>query len=146
MTVDYLDFLHPVGCNKLDNTFNPGTPSCTPQITTCGDQLTRMFVFSLWEVVVGVFSPSVMSDSLTLWTAVCQASCSQSFTISQSLLKLMSTELVMPSNQLILGLSGWSPGPQPRLSSPSPGLPIPYEPQRLTEGSLLLPSLLNWEH
>ena len=34
------------------------------------------------------------------WTAACQASLS--FTISQSLLKLMSTELVMPSNHLIL--------------------------------------------
>ena len=36
----------------------------------------------------------------TLWTAVCQASLS--FTISWSLLKLMSIESVMPSNHLIL--------------------------------------------
>ena len=36
----------------------------------------------------------------TPWTAACQASLS--FTISQSLLKLTSTELVMPSNHLIL--------------------------------------------
>ena len=35
----------------------------------------------------------------TPWTAACQASLS--FTISQSLLKLMSLELVMPSNHLI---------------------------------------------
>ena len=41
-----------------------------------------------------------MSDSLTPWTAAHQASLS--FTISQSLLKLMSIELVMPSNHLIL--------------------------------------------
>src|SRR5574339_102801 len=41
-----------------------------------------------------------MSDSLTPWTAAYQAS--MSFTISQSLLKLMSIELVMPSNLLIL--------------------------------------------
>ena len=34
------------------------------------------------------------------WTSACQASLS--FTISQSLLKLMSIELVMPSNHLIL--------------------------------------------
>ena len=34
------------------------------------------------------------------WTAACQASLS--FTISQSLLKFMSIELVMPSNHLIL--------------------------------------------
>ena len=36
----------------------------------------------------------------TLWTAECQASLS--FTISQSLLKLMSIESMMPSNHLIL--------------------------------------------
>ena len=36
----------------------------------------------------------------TPWTVACQASLS--FTISQSLFKLMSTELVMPSNHLIL--------------------------------------------
>ena len=40
-----------------------------------------------------------MSNSVTPWTAACQASLS--FTISQSLLKLMSGELVMPSNHLI---------------------------------------------
>ena len=38
--------------------------------------------------------------STTPWTAAHQASLS--FTISQSLLKLMSIELIMPSNQLIL--------------------------------------------
>ena len=45
-----------------------------------------------------------MSNSLqpTTWTAVCQASLS--ITNFQSLLKLMSTELVMPSNHLILCL------------------------------------------
>ena len=37
---------------------------------------------------------------VTPWTAACQASLS--FTISQSLLKLMSIELVMPSNHLVL--------------------------------------------
>ena len=36
----------------------------------------------------------------TLWTAACQASLS--FTISQSLLRLMSIESMMPSNHLIL--------------------------------------------
>ena len=49
------------------------------------------------------FSPSVMSDSLRSpapWTAAHQASLS--ITNSRSLLKLMSTELVMPSNHLIL--------------------------------------------
>ena len=37
---------------------------------------------------------------MTPWTAACQASLS--FTISQSLLKLVSIELVIPSNHLIL--------------------------------------------
>ena len=46
------------------------------------------------------FSRSVMSDSATPWTAACQASLS--ITNSQSLLKLMSIESVMPSNHLIL--------------------------------------------
>ena len=46
------------------------------------------------------FSLSVVSDSVTPWTAARQPSLF--FTISWSLLKLMSTELVMPSNHLIL--------------------------------------------
>ena len=37
---------------------------------------------------------------MTPWTAACQTSLS--FTISRSLIKLMSTELVIPSNHLIL--------------------------------------------
>ena len=47
-----------------------------------------------------LFNCSVISDSVTPWTAAQQAFLS--FTISQSLLKLMSTESVMPSNHLIL--------------------------------------------
>ena len=46
------------------------------------------------------FSHSVMSDCLHPWTAACQACLS--ITNFQSLLKLMSIELVMPSNHLIL--------------------------------------------
>ena len=45
-------------------------------------------------------SRSVVSDSATPWTAACQASLS--ITSSQSLLKFMSIESVMPSNHLIL--------------------------------------------
>ena len=52
-----------------------------------------------WQALL-LFSHSVESDSETPWTAACQASLS--FTISQSLLKLMSIESVMPSNHLIL--------------------------------------------
>ena len=47
-----------------------------------------------------LFSCSVVFDSATPWTAARQAS--QSFTISQSLLKLMFIEWVMPSNHLVL--------------------------------------------
>ena len=43
---------------------------------------------------------SIAADSVTTWTAACQASLS--FTISWSLLKLMSIELVIPSNHLVL--------------------------------------------
>ena len=46
------------------------------------------------------FSHSAVSDSATPWTATHQASLF--ITTSQSLLKLISIELVMPSNQLIL--------------------------------------------
>ena len=46
------------------------------------------------------FSHSVVSDSVTPWTAAHQASLS--INNSQSLLKPMSIELVMPSNHLIL--------------------------------------------
>ena len=46
------------------------------------------------------FSHSVVSDSAAPWTAAGQASLS--FTISWSLLKLMSIGLVMPSSHLIL--------------------------------------------
>ena len=47
-----------------------------------------------------LFSHSVLFNSVTPWTAACQASLS--FTISCSLLKFMSIESVMPSNHLIL--------------------------------------------
>ena len=46
------------------------------------------------------FSRSVVSDSVTPWTAARQVCLS--FTISQSLLKLVSVGLMMPSNHLIL--------------------------------------------
>ena len=46
------------------------------------------------------FSRSVVSDSVTWWTAARLASLS--ITNSQSLLRLMSIELMMPSNHLIL--------------------------------------------
>ena len=58
-----------------------------------------------WKTIVLIISHSVQSLScvqlfVTLWTAAHQAS--MSITNSQSLLKLMSIKLVMPSNHLIL--------------------------------------------
>ena len=47
-----------------------------------------------------LFSCSIVSDSATPWTALRQTSLS--FTICQSLLRLVSIELMMPSNHLIL--------------------------------------------
>ena len=49
-----------------------------------------------------MFSYSVLSDFATPWTAACQVFLS--FTISQSLLKLMFVKTVMPYNHLILCL------------------------------------------
>ena len=53
-----------------------------------------------WYSNLLIFSHYVMSESATAWTAARQISLS--LTISQNLLKLMSIELVMPSNHLIL--------------------------------------------
>ena len=57
-------------------------------------------LLSLSKAVSVQFICSVVSDSLTPWIAAWQASLS--ITDSQSLLWLMSIELVMPSNHLIL--------------------------------------------
>ena len=54
----------------------------------------------MFDLQSSQFSRSVVSNSATPWTAACQASLS--ITNSQSLLKLMSIESVMPSNHLIL--------------------------------------------
>ena len=63
---------------------------------------TRSRKFSTTNSVIGSvqFSRSVVSYSATPWTAARQASLS--FTNPWSLLKLMSIDLVMPSNHLIL--------------------------------------------
>ena len=57
--------------------------------------------WKLWSLIcVVVQSLSCVQLFVTLWTAACQASLS--ITISQSFLKLMCVESVMPSNHLIL--------------------------------------------
>ena len=59
---------------------------------------TILFNSAVYSVIV--HSLSHVQVFVTSWTAACQASLS--LTISQSLLKLMSIESVMPSNHLIL--------------------------------------------
>ena len=62
-------------------------------------QITKILFFT--SIFLSVqFSRSVVSDSATPWTAAYQASLS--IANSQSLLRLMSIESVMPSNHLIL--------------------------------------------
>jgi len=58
------------------------------------------YIDSVLSFVVVVQSLSLVQFFVTPWIAARQASLS--FTISRSLLKLMSIELVMPSNHLIL--------------------------------------------
>ena len=60
----------------------------------------RLPVAKYQAIVLLLFSCSVVSDFATPWTAACQASLST--TNSRGLLKLMSIELVIPSNHLIL--------------------------------------------
>ena len=85
----------------LDNVYIPtsvisyggGGGYCTPYDHNVGSP--RATTVSLL-----LFSHEVVSDSATPWTAARQVSLS--FTISRSLLKLMSIESVMLSNHLIL--------------------------------------------
>ena len=76
--------------------------SVTPRKTSLEPGTWLVFnEYLLSEKHVGLlFSHSVMSDSATPWTAARQASLS--FTMSWSLLKLMSIESVMLSNHFIL--------------------------------------------
>ena len=68
---------------------------------TLGDSKGQESLVNLSSYVVSCFcSHSVMSDSATPWIAAYHAFLS--FTITQSLLRLMSTVLMMPSNHLIL--------------------------------------------
>ena len=64
--------------------------------------LNPLLMFILWKLDLSlvVQSPSCVRLFVTAWTAALQTSLS--FTISPSLLRLISIELVMPSNHLIL--------------------------------------------
>ena len=58
----------------------------------------ELFLYILYALLL--FSHCHIRLFVTPWTAACQASLS--FTISQSLLRLRSIELMMPSNHLVL--------------------------------------------
>ena len=63
----------------------------------------HMYIFGKFVFYFCTFVAQLLSNvqlSVTLWTAAHQDS--QSFTISQSLLRFMSIEVVMPSNHLVL--------------------------------------------
>ena len=75
----------------------------------CGYKVYIPFASNLGQSIVVVQSLSHVRLFVTPWTAAYQASLS--FTISWSLFKLRSIELVMPSNHLIL-CSLFSPCPQ----------------------------------
>ena len=75
-----------------------GRHSCLSQLLPPPQSLACYFLLAF--VVVQLLSH--VWPFATLWTATCQTSLS--FTVFQSLLKLMSIELVMPSNRLILCL------------------------------------------
>ena len=68
-----------------------------PLCLTVKEALFSSYRDDLW---ISWFNCSVVSDSVSPWTAACQAYLS--ITNSWSLFKLMSIELVMPSNHLIL--------------------------------------------
>ena len=75
---------------------SPKTVSKVNQAPVNSGQILAAIIKTAFSFLL--FSHSVMSDSATPWTAACQASLS--ITNSQSLLKLMSIESVMPSNHL----------------------------------------------
>ena len=102
---------HPWGRSPLVCARAPSPGAFSHPLLLSQAMLLSLSGFSLWSPLWGQsyrapggisvqFSHSVMSNSATPWTAACQAS--PSITNSQSLLRLMSIESVMPSNHLIL--------------------------------------------
>ena len=94
---------YPHQCSRLENSMN-----CVVQGVTKSRTWLSAFDFHMIYIYIHIythiyllFSCLVVSDSLwPPWAAVLQACLS--FTISQSLFKLMSIESAMPSNHLVL--------------------------------------------
>ena len=78
--------------------------TCICEISYCARSTLQKFLCSLRTfsvyILCFVVVHSVVSDPVTPWTAARQAPLS--FTVSQGLLRLMSTESVMPSNHFTL--------------------------------------------
>ena len=75
----------------------------TPSLSSASSQVPALLLSMVKSISISSsvqFSQSAMPDSVTPWTAACQASLS--ITNSHSFLKLMSIKSVMPSNHLIL--------------------------------------------
>ena len=90
-----------MGCNFLLQGIFPIQGSNPNLLHWQGDSLPLSHLGSQWNaVVVVVQPPSCVQLFATPWTAACQACLS--ITNSCSLLKLLSIELVMPSNHLML--------------------------------------------
>ena len=105
---------------KHPQVYTAGTPTCTHTCTRTPTHMSTLqaahthswviYIYTCTHIhtsllrvhthVVAVPSPGHVQFFMTPWTAAHQASLS--FTISQSLLRLMSTESVMPSNPLVL--------------------------------------------
>ena len=85
---------------KTDGDCHQGPQSHHTHAHGCTSQLPPASHLPATQFSSVQFSRSVMSDSVTPWTAAHQSS--MFITNSWSLLKLMSIELVMPSNYLIL--------------------------------------------
>ena len=96
---------HPLSCiheKEIEKKF-PGNENSEFTLSNFNIQAKAMLIiFMMLNItsLVVVQSLSCVQHFVTPWTVACQASLS--FTISWNLLKLMSIELVMPSNYLIL--------------------------------------------
>ena len=91
-------FLSWSNCHSVYLSFQ-GRGSPPARVMNCGLQSPKCFCIS-WVLFSSVQSLSHVQLFATPWTTACQASLS--ITNSQSLLKFISIESVMPSNHLIL--------------------------------------------
>ena len=94
---------------QIRQSLSPNSPSHLSRLGVCSLYLHHCFcsankvvntIVHIHANIFAVQSPSRVLLSATPWTAACQTYLS--FTLSQSLLKLVSIESMMPSNHLVL--------------------------------------------